>query len=64
MSFMQLQIDSQEVILQDYKIFLADRIELIEKKQRTNIQNLKNAENVQTVGYYSFVGEMICLLHR
>jgi hypothetical protein len=61
---MQLQIDSQEVILQDYKIFLADRIELIEKKQRTNIQNLKNAENVQTVGHYSFVGEMICLLHR
>jgi hypothetical protein len=61
---MQLQIDSQEVILQDYKIFLADRIELIEKKQRTNIQNLKNAENVQTVGHYLFVGEMICLLHR
>ena len=33
MSFMQLQIDSQEVILQDYKIFLADRIELIEKNK-------------------------------
>ena len=37
MSFMQLQIDSQEVILQDYKIFLADRIELIEKKNKEQI---------------------------